>query len=169
MKNNLGNAISWSSVLIVFISYSTNEPIYLVIGILIATILDLFDGRVARRFGDNKPKTMKFGELTDSLCDIINFGIAPTLLLATLMYQNPLELSVIIASFIFVVSGLFRLARFSANKTTSLVPIYHGLPITVAGPIYAFISLYITNPSLLIALAIIMSVLMISDIKIKKI
>ena len=49
---------------------------YAAIAILLATVFDILDGKVARLSGS----TSKFGVQYDSLADLISFGIAPALL-----------------------------------------------------------------------------------------
>ena len=44
--------------------------------------MDMFDGKAARKYGDGSKYSSTFGELTDSLCDIFNFGVA-------YLYKNP--------------------------------------------------------------------------------
>ena len=45
--------------------------------ILLATVFDVLDGRVARLTG----ATSEFGVQYDSLCDLISFGLAPAILM----------------------------------------------------------------------------------------
>ncbi len=95
--------------------------------ILLATVFDLLDGRVARL-----TNTMtRFGTELDSLCDLISFGMAP----AILIYQSSLrEMGGwgLVVAMVFLLCGALRLARF--NVFSNVVPksYFQGLPIPAA-------------------------------------
>lgn len=78
--------------------------------IVIASILDGIDGRVARLFN----ATSTFGAELDSLCDFANFGVAPALIMYLWTFQyyefKLLSWTVIL---IFIVCMAIRLARFN--------------------------------------------------------
>ena len=78
--------------------------------ILIATIVDGLDGRVARMLN----ATSHFGAELDSLCDFINFGLCPALLLYLWSFQQ-YEYKIIswASIMLFVVCMAIRLARFN--------------------------------------------------------
>ena len=80
--------------------------------ILLACILDLLDGRVARMGGFESP----FGREFDSLADIVSFGVAPAFLVHRVvladMFGAHKEIGWFIAS-LYVICGAFRLARFN--------------------------------------------------------
>lgn len=78
--------------------------------ILIATIVDGVDGRVARMFN----ATSHFGAELDSLCDFVNFGFCPAILVYLWSFQQ-YEYKVISWASItlFVVCMAIRLARFN--------------------------------------------------------
>lgn len=82
--------------------------------ILAATIIDGIDGRVARMLDASTP----FGAELDSLCDMINFGLCPALLIYLWSFQQ-YEFRVIswAANSLYVVCMAIRLARF--NVTTN--------------------------------------------------
>ena len=106
--------------------------------ILLASIFDLLDGRVARLTGG----TSEFGVQYDSLCDLVSFGMAP----AFLMYQFRLHLLGRIGwilCFIFLACGALRLARFNVQSSIGKGhEDFIGLPIPVAaGVIACFIAL----------------------------
>ncbi len=126
-------------------------PSYLSIGVwmLIAAIIcDALDGRVARKTGAES----KFGEQMDSLADMVSWGVAPALMMMTLVkretwqwlhltppyhpfgYERFGQLTVLIG-LIYVSCTALRLARF--NVETSLEAASHegfrGLPSPGAG------------------------------------
>jgi CDP-diacylglycerol--serine O-phosphatidyltransferase len=104
---------------------AVHEQFHLAAGLLfLAGILDGLDGRVARMTGS----TSAFGEQLDSLSDVISFGLAP----AFLTYRWALkdfERIGLFVSFLFVVCGACRLARFNAQLKTSDKRYFIGLPI----------------------------------------
>lgn len=96
--------------------------------LFVAMLLDLVDGRLARKLG----ATSKFGQEMDSLSDSLSFCAAPAFL-AHQAILAPLEgLGVAVAA-AYVLAGVFRLARFNlmsnehekADQTT-------GVPTPVA-------------------------------------
>ena len=80
--------------------------------ILLACILDLFDGRVARMVGAESP----FGREFDSLADLISFGAAPAFLVHRVVLRDVFvvypQVGWFIAS-VYLLCGAFRLARFN--------------------------------------------------------
>lgn len=110
--------------------------------ILLATIFDLLDGRVARMAGKESP----FGQEFDSLADIISFGAAPAFLvhrivLADMWPAHP-QVGWLIAS-IYLVCGAFRLARFNclARHERSSSKEFQGFPIPAAAGLVASLTL----------------------------
>lgn len=168
MKKHLGNLVSWSSVLVMLITYYTKNPLYLAIGICIACFMDMFDGKFARMYGENTKSAKIFGELTDSLCDLVNFGVAPSLLMTTLQYGTETSFLHLFFSFFYIWAGIYRLARFSATKTQDCVDYYTGLPITVAGPILAFASLLTDNQFIVMGLMLVTGYAMVCNVQVKK-
>jgi CDP-diacylglycerol--serine O-phosphatidyltransferase len=84
--------------------------------ILIATIVDGVDGRVARMFN----ATSHFGAELDSLCDFVNFGLCPAMLIYLWSFQQ-YEYKVIswASIMLFVVCMAIRLARFNTSLVES--------------------------------------------------
>lgn len=76
--------------------------------VLIAAFLDGIDGRVARLM----KATSKFGAQMDSLADIVNFGVAPALVLYAFVLDQARSLGWI-AALIYVIAAGLRLARFN--------------------------------------------------------
>lgn len=134
--------------------------------ILIAGLMDRYDGRIAR-FLD---VSSDLGKELDSLADLVSFGVAPALL-AFSMYQF-ISLGIIgyLLVLMFPISGAYRLARYNSS---SFDGVFMGVPITAAGMVLAFYVLITlnktSNSSLPIILVVILSYLMISKLKIKKV
>ena len=82
-----------------------------VIFILLASILDALDGRIARLIKG----TSEFGKELDSLTDFVSFGIAPVLILYFWELSNYGKLGWTIA-LIYSVCCVLRLARFNLTK-----------------------------------------------------
>ncbi len=76
--------------------------------VLVAAFLDGVDGRVARLM----KATSKFGAQMDSLADIVNFGVAPALVLYAFVLDQARSLGWI-AALIYVIAAGLRLARFN--------------------------------------------------------
>lgn len=108
--------------------------------ILVAWLFDALDGHIARL----TKTTSKFGIEFDSLADIISFGVAPSLLMYFLVLNHYGKMGILV-SFIFIVAGALRLARFNI-KRVDVVDVnyyYSGLPIPAAGGILAtFVLVY---------------------------
>ncbi len=102
------------------------------IAILVSVVFDGLDGRVARLTNT----TSKFGAEYDSLADVISFGIAPALL------AYSWSLSIYgkwgwIVSFLFVLCGALRLARFNIQIGIIESSVFNGLPIPAAASVVA--------------------------------
>jgi CDP-diacylglycerol--serine O-phosphatidyltransferase len=113
--------------------------------IVIAAFLDAFDGKLARLI-DSEADSGEFGLQFDSLADVCSFGVAPGVLM--LHYFDPLVNLTwlpLIAAFLFLLSGAYRLARFNTRHAEEveaevevdddepeMKPDFVGLPIPVA-------------------------------------
>ena len=78
--------------------------------ILAAAFLDGIDGRVARLL----KASSRFGEQLDSLADVVNFGVAPALVLFAFTLHDLRSLGWI-AALVYAVAMTLRLARFNAT------------------------------------------------------
>ena len=111
--------------------------------IFAAAILDGLDGRVARWAG----ATSAFGEQLDSLADVVSFGVAP----AFLVYRWGLidfGRAGLLVSFLFVVCGACRLARFNVQLHVVDKRYFVGLPIpSAAGALCGLIWVLSDSPA----------------------
>lgn len=105
---------------------------YAAVAILLASVFDILDGKVARLSG----ATSKFGVQYDSLADLISFGVAPALL-AFSWALRPYGRFGWLAAFLFVVCGALRLARFNVQSSSGEVKYFKGLPIPAAATMIA--------------------------------
>jgi len=99
--------------------------------ILLAVILDVLDGRIARV----TRSTSRFGLEFDSLADLVSFGMAPSILMYQIVLKD-LRPGMLI-SFLFMIAGVFRLARFNVKAAEKDTVCFDGLPIPVAGGLLA--------------------------------
>jgi len=95
--------------------------------ILLAAIFDLLDGRVARLTNT----TSKFGVEYDSLCDLVSFGIAPSILIYYAALK-PFGRMGMVAAIVFALCGALRLARFNVMASVLPKSYFQGLPIPMA-------------------------------------
>jgi CDP-diacylglycerol--serine O-phosphatidyltransferase len=92
--------------------------------IVLGAIFDSVDGRVARMTGTQSA----FGEQFDSMSDLISFGISPALIYYYKFLYGTGRLGMIV-TFLFVLCGALRLARFNANIEKVSSNYFQGLPI----------------------------------------
>lgn len=135
--------------------------------ILIAGVIDRYDGRVARFLNVSSD----MGKELDSLADLVSFGVAPSLLIFELFNFSQLGIIGYLLVLLFPIAGAYRLARYNSSDFDG---IFLGIPITAAGMFMAFYALITlnrtnNNPSLPIILLIMLSYLMVSKLKIKKV
>ncbi|MRR33129.1 CDP-diacylglycerol--serine O-phosphatidyltransferase [bacterium] len=97
------------------------------IWVLVSSIFDGLDGKVARLTGTSS----KFGVEYDSLADLVAFGVAPGILMYSWALK-PFGRLGWLAAFLFVVCGALRLARFNVQVNTVESKRFVGLPIPAA-------------------------------------
>lgn len=137
--------------------------------IIIATVFDLLDGRVAKL---TKTDSI-FGTQYDALCDLVSFGIAPSLL----MYfwaLKPFGKFGWVASFLYVSCTALRLARFNISQlgTVKTSSFFQGLPSTMAAGVVASGVLFFIENNIenyrqigLLLLTFLLAFLMVSNFK----
>ncbi|MGZ3696255.1 MAG: CDP-diacylglycerol--serine O-phosphatidyltransferase [Bdellovibrionota bacterium] len=95
--------------------------------ILLASVFDTLDGRVARLTNT----TSRFGVEYDSLCDLVSFGVAPSLLVYFAALK-PFGRVGIVVALVFSLCGALRLARFNVMAEVLPKSYFQGLPIPMA-------------------------------------
>lgn len=151
------------------IVYAINHSFFqAAVAILVAAVMDNFDGKIARM----THTTSRFGVEFDSLSDLVSFGVAPAILMYTWALK-PFGRFGLAAAFLFAVCGAMRLARFNVQFDSSSNKDFTGLPIPAAAGVVA--SIVIINkhlwgiethhPLLLMFVAYILAFLMVSTIK----
>lgn len=150
------------------ISVFQEKFFYAAVAILLASVFDVLDGKVARLSGS----TSKFGVQYDSLADLVSFGIAPALL-AFSWALRPYGKFGWLAAFLFVVCGALRLARFNIQSSSGEVKYFKGLPIPAAALMIAltillYLELIETNwvkDIAVLAMIYVLAFLMVSNIR----
>lgn len=116
-----------------------------------ALLFDMLDGRIARM----TKTTTEIGVQLDSIADVVTFGLAPAVLAyvwgygATLKEGSDLHSLAWFLSFMYLMCGAFRLARFNVQSSRPRIlaagtikmdkKSFVGLPIPVAGGLIAAI------------------------------
>jgi CDP-diacylglycerol--serine O-phosphatidyltransferase len=103
--------------------------------ILIASVLDGLDGRVARLTNTQSA----FGAQFDSLSDMVSFGVAPALIMFSWALSSLGEAGWA-ASFIYMSCAALRLARFNVQLGTVDKRFFVGLQSPVAAGVVTFIA-----------------------------
>ncbi len=137
--------------------------------ILIAALVDRYDGRIARWLNVSS----ELGKELDSLADLVSFGVAPSILIF-LMYDlinfGPAGIIGIIVLLAFPICGAYRLARYN---TSTFDGVFTGVPITITGSLVAIFAFFTINnkvtPLIPIILLILGSYLMVSTFRLKKV
>lgn len=139
--------------------------------VMFAALTDRLDGKIARKLNAES----ELGKELDSLADLVSFGIAPILIAWKLGMMDLGWIGAIIC-IIYPLSGAFRLARFNS---TDFENIFTGVPITVAGAFLSLVNLincfflvndqlYLRHAIITAVIALLLSYLMISKIRISK-
>ncbi len=92
--------------------------------LVLGAIFDSVDGRVARLTHTQSA----FGEQFDSISDVVTFGVAPAFLVYNKFFVSMGRLG-LVTSFVFLLCGALRLARFNANIDKVSSDFFQGLPI----------------------------------------
>ncbi|MFC3166706.1 CDP-alcohol phosphatidyltransferase family protein [Paracoccus fontiphilus] len=112
--------------------------------ILLAAVLDGLDGRLARRLRSESA----MGAELDSLCDVVNFGVAPALVLHLWAYGSAGGLGWI-AALVYATACALRLARFNISSRDALATsmpntAFTGVP-SPAGAMLALLPIFVGN------------------------
>ncbi len=139
--------------------------------VVLAGIMDVLDGRVARmsRTGTN------FGAEMDSLVDAISFGVAPAMLVFFHTFRTG-EWAWLLC-FLYVLAAVLRLARFNVEQAGHAKSQFFGLPSPAAGmtvatfypfvqtPLYQkYLAGAVPEPTFLAVLMVVSALLMVSHV-----
>ena len=137
------------------------------IAVIISSVFDGLDGRIARFTRTTSP----FGNEYDSLSDLVAFGVAPAIL-AYLWALEPYGRLGWLAAFMYVICGALRLARFNVQKDNLDAKFFNGLPIPAAACFIASLILFTSalggisesKPMIIIVMIYLLSFLMVSTL-----
>jgi CDP-diacylglycerol--serine O-phosphatidyltransferase len=169
-KSVVPNAITIGAVFAGYVSIiETFQGLYTnaAIFILIACLLDMLDGRVARMM----KVSSDFGVQIDSLADVINYGVAPALLFYFLYFQTWGVLGIGLG-FLTVACAAIRLARYNVEADPDIPATYFvGLPTTIAAFVLASWVIFASTvhndygtPQMATILVVLLSFLMVSEV-----
>lgn len=137
--------------------------------IVIAVIIDRYDGRIARFLNVSS----ELGKNLDSLSDLVSFGVAPVFLIYAkynFIDLNYMKIFALCSFILYVSCGAYRLANYNISTFNGT---FTGIPITVSGFVIAIFSLIAPYNSIStpvsIALLTALAYLMVSKFKFKKI
>lgn len=165
----------FSAVMGLLMYLKTGNVNYAFLGMVVAALCDMFDGKVARNIKNRTDKEKEFGVEIDSLADIVAFITVPAITIYKIGLNEIYHL--VLLSF-YVVAGVIRLGYFNvamSNKDEA-VKVYTGLPVPVSVLIFGLVWLlakvipFVSNNEVLIytILVPVVGYLHISKIKIKK-
>ncbi len=139
---------------------ASNDFVHATAFVLVAAILDLLDGAVARNSCEEGDRLSEFGKNLDSLADIVSFGVAPAFA-AYAAVLHTLPVAGMAGCLAFFVCGALRLARFPlVGRSDRFV----GLPIPPAGLLVAALAALGPPPLLILAALAATSALMVSTL-----
>ncbi len=110
-----------------------SHPEYAIICLMVSGLCDMFDGKVARTKKDRTESEKKFGIQIDSLCDIVCFGVLPSIIGYSVGMTDWCDLPILL---LFPLCAVIRLAYFNVaeeerqKKTEDARKVYEGLPVT---------------------------------------
>lgn len=166
------NAITIFSILLGYLSIMSALHGYFVVSawlLILIALLDSLDGRLARALD----ATSEFGAQLDSLADLLNFGVALSILFYQAFFVDWGWVGMAL-SFMPTLFSALRLARFNVeNEDTSVKPPYFtGLPTTLSAILLASFVIFagemwaLNAPHLIpAALVLLVSFLMVSDVQ----
>jgi CDP-diacylglycerol---serine O-phosphatidyltransferase len=182
IKNHIPNFVTLLNLIsgsIAIILAFSGEMVLASWFIILAAILDFFDGMVARLLHAKSD----IGAQLDSLADVVSFGLAPSVIMYLLILQSPNLSSCSIANMpllpfaalLLVAGGAYRLAKFNTDPQQETE--FKGLPIPSTGLFIAALPLiinqyrqseeltgFILNHYILLAIILLLSWLMVSNI-----
>lgn len=168
IKNAVPNIFTLSNmscgILSILMSFDSNYKLAAIF-ILLAGIFDRYDGKIARFLNVDG----ELGKELDSLCDLVSFGVAPSILIFSIYNFAGLGPIGYLMVLVFPVAGACRLAKYNI---TDFDGVFSGIPITVTGTFLALYAFFMFNrasnlgPTM--CLMVLLSYLMVSKFKFKK-
>lgn len=112
--------------------------------ILAAMFFDLMDGLIARL----TRATSSFGVQYDSLCDLVSFGLAPSLMIYFLALIDLGRVGIAVV-FVYAACSALRLARFNSQFNTKEKRSFTGMPTPAAAGLLASLVLFLKEYGLM--------------------
>jgi CDP-diacylglycerol--serine O-phosphatidyltransferase len=166
MKKHIPNFITclnlFSGSMAVYFGFQGEYDLVLIL-LLIAAVFDFADGLAARVLKAYSP----MGKELDSLADVISFGLAPGVLVFSILSSSSLPFWLAFSGFIVPVFSALRLAKFNIDERQS--DSFIGLPTPAnalfwSGISFSFTEYMIEYPLITLGLAIVFSVLLVAEI-----
>lgn len=125
------------SILGLLLAFNYNNYDYAFVGMIIAAVCDMFDGKVARHLKRTEQEK-SFGVEIDSLADIVAFITVPAI---TLYLSGLREVYQLVFLALYVVSGIIRLGYFNVamSDKDKAIDSYQGLPVPVSVLIFGLV------------------------------
>jgi CDP-diacylglycerol--serine O-phosphatidyltransferase len=169
---NIANIITFANIAcgVVAIYLVTQHNFFLAaVAAWIAGVLDIADGKVARRYG----LSTEFGVQLDSFADFISFVVMPSFFIFFALYSNGISKLILgIALVWYIISGLRRLVTFNLKSNAGEVTKYfEGVPTPLGAILLWCVWLFyiyglLTNIYIVIILVLTIAYLLNSKIKI---
>ena len=144
--------------------FSNNDRSFILalLCLMVAGVMDMFDGKVASTKKNRTPSEKLFGIQIDSMADIISYGVFPSLIVYKLAIgdkqypvDHPWQARIVICvCALYLLCALIRLSYFNVdemerqNKTSESRHEYRGLPVTsvaVVLPAVFIVSYFLGN------------------------
>ncbi len=105
------------------------DPLKAGVFVMIAGMLDVFDGKIARMLGI----TSRFGMEFDSMADTVSFCVVPSVLVYTLYVEGLSPLLGLFIAFMPLMFGTIRLAKYNIDQESGISKSYsEGLTTPIA-------------------------------------
>lgn len=174
------NAITAANMFLGYLSITASikgEFIQAIWFIILAMVCDGLDGKTARKLD----AFSEFGKEFDSFCDAISFGLAPSILVYSILKDMSPSANTFImpVSFLYALCGVMRLVKFNiVTVASNEKDDFSGMPIPNAAAMvcsYILISHYLKlnygieffNLEIFMAVTVVAAILMVSTIKFK--
>ena len=174
-KHFIPNIITLANMFLGFLAIGLilkGDPLKAGVFVMIAGMLDVFDGKIARMLG----LTSRFGMEFDSMADTVSFCVVPSVLVYTLYVEGLSPLLGPLIAFLPLMFGTIRLAKYNIDQESGISKSYtEGLTTPIAA-ITLFSFLYFNqevhgnygDPRTALMLVAAISILMVSPIHFAK-
>ncbi len=174
-KHFIPNIITLANMFLGFLAIGLilkGDPLKAGVFVMIAGMLDVFDGKIARMLGI----ASRFGMEFDSMADTVSFCVVPSVLIYSLYVEGLHPLIGLLIAFMPLMFGTIRLAKYNINQDSGVSKSYtEGLTTPIAA-ITLFAYLYFNHevygdygdPRTALMLVALISILMVSPIHFAK-